>query len=297
MSIAYDFTFAELAIEYFTTGDNDFIKRIAALDATKHILNHAVHFGNNFVPTTSAHEFVEFLLTSIAGPAEKRHQILPKVTENLAYAKKNIAETAIAENIALQYLPKGFTFLGTLYFTCGYDIGVAFGNNCSLNIAHPIFLRDKTEMKYYAIHEIHHAGFIELSGTMPSLDIPDRKSMATLIEYLTFLEGMGTYAPLDLRLQDNATDADSDYVALCNPAVLNSLVCEYFDIYHYFADNPDKAITEDDWRKISILSDEKRLWYIVGAFMAWTIDKRLGRDFLTDLITQPPKRFITSYLG
>ena len=58
----------------------------------------------------------------------------------------------------------------------------------------------------------------------------------------------------------------------------------------------DELLTEDDWKKISILADKKRLWYRVGAEMAEKIDKDLGRKKLTRLIPEPAENFINTYL-
>jgi len=56
-------------------------------------------------------------------------------------------------------------------------------------------------------------------------------------------------------------------------------------------------LREEDWNKIGIFSDIKRLWYVVGAHMAKTIDQHLGRERLTSLISQPSENFIATYLG
>jgi len=293
MSLNYDFIFVELAIKFLEIGDVEYLQKIAESKAAEHIFNHALRF-NPGMPIGSTLEFVTHLLT----PLDKHREKLQQVTKNLDYAKKHIASTRIAENIALQFLPDNFVFFGSMFFTFGYDIGVAFGKNCSLNLAHSIFSSNIEEMKYYAIHEIHHAGFITLKeGYMPSLQVSTRKDMLRLIEYLTHLEGMGTYVPLEIRKQENAMNTDRDYIALQNSDQLNSFVKEYFEIYDYFKDNLNEALTDYDWYKIGVLSDIKRLWYIVGAHMAKAIDKRLGREKLTGLICESPENFIKTYLN
>jgi hypothetical protein len=153
------------------------------------------------------------------------------------------------------------------------------------------------EIKYYAIHELHHAGFVMLkNNVMISLDITNYKEMTQLIEYSTHLEGMGTFAPLNIRKKENAMNIDRDYIALQNTELMKEYEKEYFDIYFHFKNNPDSLITEEDWDKVSILSDEKRLWYRVGASMAQTIDKNLGREKLVSLISEPSENFINTYL-
>jgi len=296
MSLKYDFTFAENAIKYLESGNSEYLTKIANSEAAQHILGHARRFNYN-VPKGSALELVTHLLT----PLDKHKEKLPQVVRNLDYAKNHIANTGIAAATALQYLPTGFAFTGSIFFTFGYDIGVAFGHNCSLNLAHNIFAANMHELKYYAIHEIHHAGFITLKdGYMPSQAAPTRGEMANIISYLTHLEGTGTYAPLAIRQQENALNADGDYMgdyaALQDTSHMRSLVKEYFEIYNYFHDNPSEPLVEADGDKINILSDEKRLWYIVGAHMARTIDAQLGRDKLTSLIREPSENFVNIYL-
>jgi len=293
MSLNYDFTFVDFAIKFLETGDAEYLGKISESKAAGHIFSHAQRFNPSMLLDSPME-----LATNLLTPVDKHREKLPQVIRNIDYAKKHIASTGIAEKIALQCLPKGFAFSGSIFFTFGYDIGVAYGENCSLNLAHPIFSENMDEMKYYAIHELHHAGFIAVkNGYMPSFEISTRREMAYIIEYLTHLEGMGTYAPFGIREHENALNSDGDYIALQNLSQLDGLTDEYFEIYKYFADNPSEALIEADWQKVEILSDAKRLWYIVGAHMAKTIDQRLGREKLTDLICEPSINFIATYLG
>ena len=289
--IFYDFSFAELAVEYLETGDSVCLDKIAELDATAHLLNHATRFGYD-VPKDSTIQLTAYLLS----PLNKQQEKLANFKRNMKFAKQYIAEEDFAGKIALQYLPKDFVFSASIFFTFGYDIGVAYGKNCSLNLAHPKFLENIDEIKYYAIHELHHTGFIALKdGHMTSLNVSTHKEMAYIIEYLTHMEGMATYAALDIRKKENAMNIDGDYIALQDSKQMAVFEKEYFDIYCYFKKNPDKLIDESDWQKINILSDDKRLWYRVGAKMANIIDCKLGRDKLTGLISESSEKFILTY--
>jgi len=237
MNFTYDFSFVELAIKFLETGDTEYLRKISELEAADHIFNHAVRYTCN-VPKGSKLELVSHLLT----PIYECRKELPQVIRNLDFAKEHILKTRKAEKIVLQYLPKDFIFSSSFFFTFGYDIGVAYGNNCSLNLAHPHFSGNMNEMIYYAIHEMHHAGFITLqNGYMPSLEMSVRKDVAHLIEDATHLEGMGTYAPLSIREQEDTMDNDRDYIALQNQRLMDDLIKEYFDIYYYFKDNPDEC--------------------------------------------------------
>jgi len=291
-NVVYDFSFAELSIKFLENGDTSFINKIAELDASKHLQNHAKQFGYD-VPKDKAIELVKYLLF----PIDEKKLVLEGFKRNLKYAKKSIAEKDIAQTIALQYLPKDFTYSSHLFFTFGYDLGVAYQNNASINLAHPHYIENMQEIKYYSIHELHHAGFIKLKNNlMPSLDIVNYGEMATLIEYFTHLEGMGTFAPLELRKKENAMETDKDYIALQDNVLIIEYEKEYFDIYFHFKNNPDRLITEEDWEMVNVLSDQKRLWYRVGALIAKTIDDKLGREKLVSLIPEPSENFIKTYL-
>jgi len=290
-NVAYDFSFAELAIKYLETEDSTYLQRIAELNATGHMLNHAIRY-NYDVPKDSKLEFVAYLLS----PIHEKKKLLTNFKKNLQYAKDSIAETDLIQKTCLQYLPNDFNYSSSLFFTFGYDL-VVYGGNASMNLVHPFVLNNAKEIKYYSIHELHHAGFVMLKNyVMPSLDITTYKEMAQLIEYFTHLEAMGTYAPLDIRTREGAMNTDRDYIALQNTELMKEYEKEYFEIYFHFKNNPDSLITKEDWDKVEILSDVRRLWYRVGAYMAQTIDKNLGREKLVNLISEPSENFINTYL-
>lgn len=291
-NLTYDLRFAELAIQYLETKDSSLLQKIAELNSTDHIFNHAAKY-NYDVPKNSKIDLVTFLLS----PIQEKNKLLPEVKRNLEFAKEKIATIDLAQTECLKYLPDSFTYSGSLFFTFGYDIGVVYENNASLNLAYKSFVNYHNEIKYYAIHELHHAGFVALKKNyMPSLEITTYKEMAELIEYFTHLEGMATYAALDLRKKENALNNDKDYIALQDSSLMKGLVKEYVDVYIYFKKNPDRLLTKDDWEKLSIFSDTKRLWYRVGALMAQEIDRQSGRENLTALIAESSEKFINTYL-
>lgn len=292
-NVAYDFTFAELAVKYLETDDSTYLQKIADLKATEHIINHARRYKYN-VPRNSKIELVRYLLS----PVNEKKKLLPDFKRNLQYAKKNVAEIDLAQKECLKYLPDSFHYSSNLFYTFGYDLGVVYGENASVNLAHPYYLKNMNEIRYYSIHELHHAGFVTLKNfIMPSSDITSYKEMTQFIEYFTHLEGMGTFAPLDLRKKENAMNIDKDYIALQDSALMKDFEKEYFEIYFHFKNNPNTVITETDWDMVSILSDKKRLWYRVGAHMAETIYKKLGKEKLGSLIAEPSENFINTYLS
>ncbi len=289
-AVTYDFSFAEAGVRYLETGDSTLLGEIAALDAAAHLARHNARFGYG-APQDSHLALVEYLFAD-----EVSAEALPLIVRNMDYARRHVAEPDLAREVALEYLPAGFRFDGSrLFYTLGYDLGVAYGTNASLNLAHPHYLANPTEIKYYSIHELHHAGFMAVKGgEMPSLEIAARSEMARLVEYLTHLEGMAVYAALDIRTREGALDADGDYVALQDEVRMEEYVERFFEIYRHFADQPEVAVTDEDWALFGVFSRD-RLAYRVGALIARTIDRRSGRSALTALIAQPGENFIAAY--
>jgi len=116
--------------------------------------------------------------------------------------------------------------------------------------------------------------------------------IGNLIKYLTHLEGMAAYAPLEIRQKENAMDVDRDTIDLQNSELMAELEREFFEIYFHFKNNPDEILTDEDWAKFGVVS---QLWYRVGAYMAKTIDIKLGREKLVNLISEPSVGFINVY--
>ena len=287
--MTYDFSFVNLAIKYLETGNTNYLYQISKLDATRHIFNHASTFGGYGGTKLE-------LVTDLLSPRDRQKELLPIVKRNLNFAK-TLAKSGVVEKITLQYLPKDFRFSGSLFFTFGYDIGVVFGENSSLNLAHPIFSDDVSEIKFWAIHESHHAGFVQIrEGYMPSLRMTTYREMAHLIEYLVHLEGMATFSALAIREQENAMNAHRDYVTLQNLELMREQIKRFFDIYFHFKNSPDSLLTGRDWQKIHVLTSRERLLYTVGAYIARTIDQKAGRERLVDMIFKPSENFIATFL-
>ncbi len=290
-NVLYDFTLADLSIKYIQTGDSSIISDIVKTEGLKLLYNHANWSGNNS-KNLSLKDFAKTIIDR-----DNRKINIESIIGNLQYAKDSIATIDYPQNICLKYLPKVFRFSSLLCYTVGYDIGIVFLNNSSVNLSHKYFLENSSELKYYSIHELHHAGFVSLKKNyMPSLKINTYREMAKLIAYFTHLEGMAVYAAYDERAKNNALNRDSDYIALLDTTLMKKHTNRYFEIYNHFLTNSNDTLKENDWLMLGELSSDNRLWYRVGSRMAEIIDKNLGRDKLTNLISEPSEIFINTYL-
>jgi hypothetical protein len=289
-NVSYDFTLAGLSVNYIETADSSILQDITNTVGLKLLYNHANWSGNNDEKLSPG----DFAKTII----DRNHKQIniSQIRSNLQFAKDSIAATDYPQKICLQYLPAGFSFHSKLCFTVGYDLGIVYQNNASVNLAHKHYLENPSELKYYSIHELHHAGFVQLKKNyMPSLSIKTCGEMAELIAYFTHLEGMAVYAAYEERLKNNALGNDQDYVALQDTALMRKYTNRYFEIYNHFLCHSKDTLTENDWSLLGELSSDKRLWYRVGAEMAATIDEKSGRAKLTRLIAEPSENFIKTY--
>ena len=58
---------------------------------------------------------------------------------------------------------------------------------------------------------------------------------------------------------------------------------------------PCRALVDDDWGVLEVMSDGERLWYVVGAWMAESIERRLGMEALNSTMVQGPEAFFKVY--
>jgi len=290
-NVTYDFTLAKLLTKYIATNDTFVLSEIAGTVGIKLLYNHACWSGNN-AEKLSLKEFAEKII-------DRNNNVnnLKVILRNIQFAKDSIASIDYPQQVCLNYLPKGFSFSSRFCYTVGYDLGITYLNNSSVNISHKHYLENCSEIKYYSIHELHHAGFnILRKNHMPSLNITTYGEMSKLIAYLTHLEGMAVYAAYDERKKNNALNNDPDYIALQDTKLMKKLINRYFEIYNHFLVNTNDTLTEKDWSMFSELSSGNRLWYRVGSRMAEIIDKKSKRDKLTSLISGPSENFINTYI-
>jgi hypothetical protein len=290
-NVTYDFTLADLSVKYIESGDSSILSDILRTEGLKLLYNHANWTGNNS-ENISLRDFAETIIDR-----GNKNAYINTILLNLQYAKDSIAVLDYPQIICLKYLPEGFSFSSRLCYTVGYDLGIVYLNNSSVNLSHKHYLENRSELKYYSIHELHHAGFVYLKeNNMPSLKINTFGEMSKLIAYFTHLEGMAVYAAYEERMKNNALHGDPDYIALQDTLLMENYCNKYFEIYNHFLINKDETLTEKDWSLLEELSSGNRLWYRVGSKMAETIDNKLGRGKLTSLISEPSENFINTYI-
>jgi hypothetical protein len=195
----------------------------------------------------------------------------------------------------LRYLPDDFRYQATLFLTFGYDIGVAFGPNASLNCAHPHFKARPRELTYYAIHELHHVGFMSYHPPPKLAELKTCDDLLGLVEYSTQLEGMAVLAAYQRRSEEHTLADDGDYVALQDEQRMLRDETKYFEELNYLKRRSGQMADADAWAVIDRMSSGERLWYRVGARMAQRIELISGRPALLELVKKGPSSFLEAY--
>ena len=195
------------------------------------------------------------------------------------------------------YLPEDFRFHGSLFLTFGYDIGVAISPTASLNCAQRHFKGHSRELMYYAIHELHHVGFMSYQPPPKLSELKTCAELLRLVQYSTQLEGMAVFVAYERRRQEHALADDGDYVALEDEPRMQRDEALYFEDFHYLERRAAQPADADAWAVIDRMSSGERLWYRVGARMAQRIEKVSGRAALVELVKQGPASFLEAYRG
>jgi len=85
-NVVYDFTFAELTVKYFETGDEKYIEKIAETDAAQHIYGFAKEFSHDVFdygyPLNSSFDFCKALLTPFEAKKESLSQFSDKLKKS-----------------------------------------------------------------------------------------------------------------------------------------------------------------------------------------------------------------------
>jgi hypothetical protein len=288
--LTFDAGFAQLALQYIDSHDATVLDKLANSPAAAHLLNHARNFDYD-VPKDSPQSLVSHLLT----PATQRVTEAAACKSSLEYFTNQMLTHPHWVNDTLRYLPDDFRFHGALFLTFGYDIGVAFAPSASLNCAHRHFAQHRSELMYYAIHELHHVGFMSYQPPPRLSDIKSCRDLLRLVEYSTQLEGMAVLAAYQRRHDEHALADDEDYVALQDEARMQRDEALYFDDLHYLEKRGDAPADDEAWAVIKRMSSGERLWYRIGARMAQKIEQASGHSALVELIKQGPASFLDAY--
>jgi hypothetical protein len=122
------------------------------------------------------------------------------------------------------------------------------------------------------------------------------RELLNVVKFLTHLEGMGVLSALRLRISEGSL-LDNDYKVLLNDMERKRRINQYFELFDKLKSNPDQKVEEPPTRIFGKMSGrETRLWYITGCHIAQEIEKRHGREILSELVRLGSEAFFDTYL-
>jgi len=288
-----DASLTELSVTYLASGREELLSEMAATPAAAHLLAHARAWEYE-VPRESTSALVRFLVT----PVEEKKGRVAAATKALAYFEGPLREDTswIAE--LRRTLPPEAATAVDLFLTFGYDIGVATPGNASLNAVHPHFEADPAELRYYAIHECHHAVFMHYQPPRPLVEWQSVADLLAQSEYALQLEGMAVWAAWELREREGALDGDEDYRALRDEGQIRKLEARFLEVHRALeacAGEPGAA--DEATRELLLgLYGPDRIFYRFGGYAAREIERLQGRPALLALVETGPRSFWEAYL-
>lgn len=288
--VKIDYSFVNLILDYFSHESEELFNQIIKHTVAERILANAQLFSSDSI------DIDDFWKKILDKEKDRGDDYLSEVQSCISYIKEN-ADTLYSFIDELDnYLPDDFAFKCSLYLHLGYDIGIVAEGDALLNVGHPIFHRNKRELFYFALHELHHVGYTNYHETVgPLSEIQTKEDFSRLLERLTHLEGTATYSVKEIREREKQP-LFFDYEVLNDRDKLKQSVKEYFEIYDRFRSTKNVLIEKDDFNVLEVMSGKnKRLWYVVGAHMAEEIDKKFGREELNQTIIEGAESFFDKF--
>lgn len=291
--IKFDYTGAELVINYFTDTINRSEQSIIKHSCYQHILNHSKKFSSQALTE-------ENLLNSLKGKSEgfdfsgisDRTDTLRMIIKWLKSNEQNISSDFVP--LPLNYLPSDYKQNATIYFVIGGYNGIAFDDKICVNIDYNQFRNNFNEINLYIAHELLHIGF-EKYQQLP--DIFKAKTVAELkkiVLSMTMNEGLATLTPYHKRLDMNEV-SDNDYVTMLDSNLLAKKLAQFDNVMKYLDNNSQKQITNEILGNVLGQCSGDRLFYIVGCYMWLTIETKSGNNKIKFLVKESPEQFFETY--
>ena len=181
-------------------------------------------------------------------------------------------------------------FNRSVYFTA-YTLSWAFasGDVAVVNINSTYYEDELGKILNTMIHEIYHVGY--RSNVLYQTDIPMESSGQEEIIHTLLNEGLATYVSYSADSLFPYKIPSVDYVKLEDKKELIRLHGELNRFFILSENMPEREMDSISWE----LGVMQRAYYVVGSFMAKTIDEKLGREALVSLIRKGPSSFINTY--
>ena len=189
------------------------------------------------------------------------------------------------------FLPKNDVNLNTTVYLTGHTLAWAFMTHSEIviNVLHSHYKgRSANDFMNIAVHEAFHIGYGKNRSYRKEIEL-ENLSMYNILDSF-HNEGMATY--VGYKAQDFFPAHDEkDYIMLEDTNEVKRLMKLLNDFLQ-----KAKTLSDDElWSKAWEIGTTQRAYYVVGSFMAKTIDEKSGRRSLIETIENGPMSFISIY--
>ena len=204
----------------------------------------------------------------------------------------------------LSFLPQA-SDLGevTIYLTALDQPVPAYADNnkVAFSLSHPLFkyssmIHEPTGLSTFfnlALQEVHHIGFAE---TYPWPSVEELIQNEIVIDMLLSLhrESIGTYIEYEL-LEQYPSPFEYFLYLIDKEMIVNSYIKAMNDLFAIAAAKPEGEAYNETYKQIGALCYRRKGFYIVGGYMALTIDRELGREALVQTMSDGYESFVETY--
>lgn len=242
-------------------------------------------------------------IQALAGrPVEEREQRAPYRLYQRLLANQNSFCREVVTAV-LPYLPDGVDANVTIYLTALEGSAAAFAKNGEIvfSLPHPIFagaqrIHEPTGVSAFynlGLHELFHIYFASVYK-WPTL--AEHMANEVVMDMLMTLQNEGIATHISHQLNARYPSPFEWFLYLVDQKPVVRLYINEMDKLFAFAQTqPTGEAYDAIYRDIASLCYQKKGFYIVGAFMAMTIENELGREALVQTISGGYEAFVRTY--
>jgi hypothetical protein len=224
-------------------------------------------------------------LTELSEEERNQHPLL-LMTDSIVNTQDEFLARAIS--LVCSFLPEGMDISIPVYFVAFVPPRSFVSGGVVINVSARYWKGDVQNIFNNLTHEIFHVGY---SHTRPGrTEAPlDDEALYGMLDQLQN-EGTATYVGYRAASDFPAPD-ELDYQLLENTDDVTRLFGEINSLFQAVGTISEEELQRRSWRS----GVTERGYYIVGAYMARTIDGELGRDALIGTLEAGPVSFVSLY--
>lgn len=237
-------------------------------------------------------------------PQEKREQRKAYKLYQLITANQQSFCKEVGPHV-LTYLPEGTDLSVTIFLTALDDPVPAYTKDgeIAFSLSHPLFryaaiLHEPTAVSTFfnlALQELYHVGYSE-TFKRPSFE--ELKENEIVIDMLIGLQNEGIATHIEHQLSEQYPSPFEWFLYILNQkTVVRWYVNGMNKLFNEAKMKPTGDAYNAIYRRIGAIGYRRKGFYIVGAYMAMTIEDELGRAALTQTILDGYESFADLYNG